>query len=106
MEAPVKSSLVPVLPVKFNDWMRNIPISFISMITIHYVSSNILNVYPFASNIAVICGSFFIVAFLILYSWDFVIPKVEYWNQLDKDVRRKSLLSWFTILIFLYLFVA
>ena len=71
--------MVPVLPVKFDAWMRGIPTAFISMMAIKYVSSTVLSEYPMLSNLAVIAGGFFIFTFCILYSWDFVIPKLEFW---------------------------
>lgn len=100
------SKLIPVLPVKFADWMRHIPVAFISMMSIRYVGEHVIETYPLLSKLSVVAGSFFFVTFMVLYVWDFVIPKVEYWTELSVKTKRQSIMSWIVISIFLMLYLS
>jgi len=98
------SSLVPSVPLKFNEWMSNAPYSFIFTAVVGSVLPY-LKMNEWTCMASMFLGGIGVVYFLVAYVMDLILPNVDKWDKLSFDEKRKVLTTGLVMLIFIIIFL-
>jgi len=96
--------LVPSVPLKFNEWMSNAPYSFIFTAVVGSVLPY-LQMNEWTCMISMFLGGVALAYFVVAYVVDLILPRVEKWDKLSFDGKRKVLTTGLVMLIFIGLFL-